>query len=60
MYKDAKMEPIVAANIAPWIPPLCRGNVVNTEHNMKSKNSQANQSTLRCLIYQKKEVVKYS
>ena len=44
VYKDAKMEPVVAANIAPWIPPLCRGNVVNTEH-MKSKNSQANCST---------------
>ena len=41
VYKDAKMEPVVAASIAPWIPPLCRGNVVNTEH-MKSKNYQAN------------------
>lgn len=32
VYKNAKMDPVVAANIAPWIPPLCRGNVVNTEH----------------------------
>ena len=43
VYKDAKIEPIVAASIAPWIPPSCRGNVVNTEHR-KSKNSQANSS----------------
>ena len=31
----------IGSSITPWIPPLCRGNVVNTEH-MKSKNSQAN------------------
>ena len=43
VYKDAKIEPIVAASIAPWIPPSCHGNMVNTEHR-KSKNSQVNSS----------------
>ena len=43
MYMDAKIEPILAMSIAPWIPPSCRGNVVNTEH-MKSSKSQAHSS----------------
>jgi hypothetical protein len=42
VYKDAKMEPVVAASIAPWIPPSCRGKVVNTEHMKSAKNSKAN------------------
>ncbi len=32
VYKWSKVEPIVAEEIAPWLPPSCRGVVVNTEH----------------------------
>ena len=31
-FKDIKEEKVVASCIAPWIPPACRGCVVNTEH----------------------------
>ena len=31
-FKDIQMEKLEASRIPPWIPPACRGRVVNTEH----------------------------
>ena len=31
-FKDIEKEKVRANHIAPWIPPACRGNAVNTEH----------------------------
>lgn len=44
IFKSAKVEPVLAAKIAPWIPPSCRGNV-NTEH-FKLGSKAENSSTL--------------
>ena len=39
-YREVEMEPILATEIAPWIPPSCRGPVQhNTEHQKKSSVS---------------------
>ena len=36
VYRDVHMEPINATDIAPWIPPICRGPVMlNTESHKK-------------------------
>lgn len=31
VFRSARMEPILVSEIAPWLPPSCRGNVTNTE-----------------------------
>lgn len=38
VYKSAKAEPVLANEIAPWLPPSCRGTVINTEHLKSSMN----------------------
>ena len=31
-FKDIRQEKVKAIDIAPWIPPACRGRTVNTEY----------------------------
>lgn len=40
IFKEAKLEPILATQIAPWIPPMCRGPVqLNSEFQKKSSGT---------------------
>ena len=40
VFKDTKLDPFVATDIAPWIPPACRSVVVfNTEFQKKSSKT---------------------
>lgn len=36
IFRSSTVEPIFADEIAPWLPPSCRGRVINTEHLKKS------------------------
>jgi len=37
IYRSSIEEPIFAESIAPWIPPSCRGKVINTEYQKKGQ-----------------------
>ena len=47
-YKDTKMEPVLAPSIAPWIPPSCRADVVNTEVLKLNKGSCHSSTPVGC------------
>lgn len=44
IFKSTRLEPVSATKIAPWIPPSCRGTVINTEH-LKMSNQVDSSST---------------
>ncbi len=44
IFKNARVEPVLANKIAPWIPPSCRGHVINTEQFKSSTNKVENSS----------------
>lgn len=59
IFKDIELERVKVADMAPWIPPACRGHTVNTEHlkctsynNQKSPNPVGCPKTLASLICQ--------
>ena len=48
VFKSTRVEPVVATRIAPWIPPSCRGEVVNTEYLKSSRQENDSTSHIGC------------
>ena len=48
VFKDIKLEQVKATSIAPWMPPACRGRVVNTEFMKCTKSKQSSNKLIGC------------
>jgi hypothetical protein len=48
VFRSGTVEPIFAEDIAPWLPPACRGKVVNTEHKKRANKTASTGSPIGC------------
>ena len=46
-FKDITLEKLNVAEMAPWLPPACRGNTVNTEY-LKCKKNRYPETPIGC------------
>lgn len=48
IFRSSTVEPIFAEDIAPWLPPACRGKVINTEYKKKATKDTSAGAPVGC------------